>query len=97
MFNSKSGLRNRSNIGAATDGYTLRHVSRRLNRAEADEISTIVRRSMKAIAVIPARLASTRLPRKMLREIAGKPLIGVRVRGGAFFAAARGGHRRHRL
>jgi 3-deoxy-manno-octulosonate cytidylyltransferase (CMP-KDO synthetase) len=32
---------------------------------------------MKAIAVIPARLASTRLPRKMLREIAGTPLIGV--------------------
>ena len=32
---------------------------------------------MKAIAVIPARLASTRLPRKMLRAIAGKPLIGV--------------------
>ena len=31
---------------------------------------------MKAIAVIPARLASTRLPRKMLREISGKPLIG---------------------
>jgi len=30
---------------------------------------------MKAIAVIPARLASTRLPRKMLRDIAGKPLI----------------------
>jgi len=33
--------------------------------------------SMKAIAVIPARLASTRLTRKMLRDIAGKPLIGV--------------------
>ena len=32
---------------------------------------------MKAIAVIPARLASTRLSRKMLREIHGKPLIGV--------------------
>ncbi|HTS37719.1 MAG TPA: 3-deoxy-manno-octulosonate cytidylyltransferase [Candidatus Solibacter sp.] len=32
---------------------------------------------MKAIAVIPARLASTRLPRKMLRELGGKPLIGV--------------------
>src|SRR3989442_2353497 len=31
---------------------------------------------MKAIAVIPARLASTRLPRKMLREIDGVPLIG---------------------
>jgi 3-deoxy-manno-octulosonate cytidylyltransferase (CMP-KDO synthetase) len=31
---------------------------------------------MKTIAVVPARLASTRLPRKMLREIAGKPLVG---------------------
>ena len=30
---------------------------------------------MKVIAVIPARLASTRLPRKMLREIAGIPLL----------------------
>jgi 3-deoxy-manno-octulosonate cytidylyltransferase (CMP-KDO synthetase) len=30
---------------------------------------------MKAIAVIPARLASTRLPRKMLRQIAGKTLL----------------------
>ena len=30
---------------------------------------------MKAIAVIPARLASTRLPHKMLREIAGEILI----------------------
>lgn len=32
---------------------------------------------MKAIAVVPARLASTRLPRKMLAEIAGKPLVGL--------------------
>jgi 3-deoxy-manno-octulosonate cytidylyltransferase (CMP-KDO synthetase) len=31
---------------------------------------------MQTVAVIPARLASTRLPRKMLREIAGKPLVG---------------------
>ena len=31
---------------------------------------------MKSIAIIPARLASTRLPRKMLREIVGKPLVG---------------------
>jgi 3-deoxy-manno-octulosonate cytidylyltransferase (CMP-KDO synthetase) len=31
---------------------------------------------MHAIAVIPARLASTRLPRKMLREIAGQTLLG---------------------
>ena len=30
---------------------------------------------MQAIAVIPARLASTRLPRKMLREIAGQPML----------------------
>lgn len=28
-----------------------------------------------AIAIIPARLASTRLPRKVLREIAGKPMV----------------------
>src|SRR5437667_10899275 len=30
---------------------------------------------MKTVAVIPARLASTRLPRKMLREIHGRPLV----------------------
>jgi 3-deoxy-manno-octulosonate cytidylyltransferase (CMP-KDO synthetase) len=30
---------------------------------------------MKSLAVIPARLASTRLPRKMLREIAGETLL----------------------
>jgi 3-deoxy-manno-octulosonate cytidylyltransferase (CMP-KDO synthetase) len=30
---------------------------------------------MKVVAVIPARLASVRLPRKMLREINGRPLV----------------------
>jgi len=36
---------------------------------------------MKVVAVIPARLASTRLPRKMLCEIAGVPLLAWVYRG----------------
>lgn len=39
---------------------------------------------MKVVAIIPARIASTRLPRKILREIAGKPMLA------HVYAAARG-------
>jgi 3-deoxy-manno-octulosonate cytidylyltransferase (CMP-KDO synthetase) len=42
---------------------------------------------MKAIAIIPARLTSTRLPRKALREISGVPMVG-RV-----YSAVRASHR----
>src|SRR5208283_3563549 len=31
--------------------------------------------SMNAVAIIPSRIASTRLPRKPLRQILGKPMI----------------------
>ena len=31
--------------------------------------------SLRTLGVIPARIASTRLPRKVLREVAGKPLL----------------------
>jgi CMP-2-keto-3-deoxyoctulosonic acid synthetase len=31
--------------------------------------------SLAVLGVIPARLASTRLPRKVLRDIGGRPLI----------------------
>lgn len=31
--------------------------------------------SMKAVAIIPARIASTRLPRKILRQINGRPML----------------------
>jgi 3-deoxy-manno-octulosonate cytidylyltransferase (CMP-KDO synthetase) len=41
----------------------------------ATDTQTVDTDGMKAIAVIPARLASTRLPRKMLRDVAGQPLI----------------------
>ena len=50
------------------DGASRRHPA----------VKTVGLTSMKAIAIIPARLASTRLNRKALRELAGEPLI-VRV------------------
>lgn len=39
---------------------------------------------MKVVAIIPARIASTRLPRKILREIAGRPMLA------HVYAAAKG-------
>ena len=38
-------------------------------------IPTALPTSVKVLGVIPARLASTRLPRKVLRKIAGEPLL----------------------
>jgi len=57
---------------------TAAELARNLVRTEssiATDPQKIDTDCMKAIAVIPARLASTRLPRKMLREIAGQLLI----------------------
>ena len=34
-----------------------------------------MKHSYKVIGVVPARMASTRLPRKMLADLHGKPLI----------------------
>jgi 3-deoxy-manno-octulosonate cytidylyltransferase (CMP-KDO synthetase) len=44
---------------------------------------------MRAIAIIPARLASTRLPRKALHEIAGKPEIPGKPMIGVVYEAVR--------
>jgi len=48
----------------------------RCTRADGQRPGDERRTELKAIAVIPARIASTRLPRKPLREIAGKPMLG---------------------
>jgi len=63
--------------GGEKECQTCRFTARR-GRTEssiATDPQKIDTDGMKAIAVIPARLASTRLPRKMLRQIAGQTLI----------------------
>ncbi len=49
---------------------------RRTHRASPTANYELQITNYKFLAVIPARLASTRLPRKALREIAGLPMIG---------------------
>src|SRR5207244_2892149 len=63
-----------------TDDVAARRGSwrRRARRALPDPPHVPVSPALTALGVIPARLASTRLPRKVLRDVAGKPLI-VRV------------------
>src|SRR4030095_2007289 len=48
---------------------------RRARGAAPDAARLSVSAALSVLGVIPARLPSTRLPRKVLREIAGKPLI----------------------
>ncbi len=55
-------------------------MSKRNTRIAAPQPSTIIPDSLpcekpRVLGVIPARLASTRLPRKVLREIAGRPML----------------------
>lgn len=57
--------------------FTQRRAHWAVSAITSDCVGTEPTLTMRSIAVIPARLASTRLPRKMLREISGKPLIGV--------------------
>lgn len=45
------------------------------SRAEKPNSPEPAQHSLNILAVIPARLASTRLPRKVLREIAGRPML----------------------
>jgi len=63
-----------SQIGYTFWGTALERIDSLLHIANLAQNRTLD--GMKAIAAIPARLASTRLPRKVLREIAGETLLG---------------------
>jgi 3-deoxy-manno-octulosonate cytidylyltransferase (CMP-KDO synthetase) len=70
---------NRSRLQACVNVWTITFESRGGNLHPEQRKLTLD--GMKVIAVIPARLASTRLPRKMLREIVGEPLLAWVYRG----------------
>src|SRR6202046_2490076 len=60
-------------------GRLVRHTMRRMKRCATTQPDSIITDStqprIRTLGVIPARLASTRLPGKVLRLIAGRPML----------------------
>src|SRR6185312_4672825 len=72
--NSRSEQCHRSREAQGNEGQADKERRRKVAKVAA--VEETVTASFNAIAVIPARLGSTRLSRKVLREIAGKPMVG---------------------